>query len=519
MFRACRLVAFYLTKAEPFPPYLRSYQLVAAANRRFASRQYAHPCNMNALTSDTRTSLRPPAPSPRAAALGPIALLRALRDNPLEAWTRTHFEQPIVTGNLLLGEVAVVSDPASIRRVLLENVGNYRKDSLQRRMLSAVLRDGLLTAEAEQWRMQRRTLAPLFAKRCVMRFAPAMVRAAETLVDRWRRRGDGHTLDAAAEVTQLTLDVLERTIFSDGLGGDPEDVRAAMRVYFDTIGRIDPFDVLGLPDFVPRLGRRRVRPALRFFDAAVDAIIAARRSRLETDRSGMPRDILTLLLEAQDPETGRGLSEAEVRANVITFIAAGHETTANAITWSLFLLSHSPLWRQRVAAEAQREIGGSPDLLAERLVETRAVVEEAIRLYPPLVAISRQAIGPDELAGQRIRSGALVVIAPYVLHRHRLLWDRPDSFDPGRFLGAARDRIDRYAYLPFGAGPRGCIGSAFALQEATVVVAEIVRNFDFHVAPGHKVWPVHRVTLRPQDGLPMVVRTRAAARGAERPLS
>ena len=233
----------------------------------------------------------------------------------------------------------------------------------------------------------------------------------------------------------------------------------------------------------------------------------------------MPRDILTLLLEAQDPETGRGLSEREVRANIITFIAAGHETTANAITWSLFLLSQSPEWRERVAAEAEREMGGSAGSLPERLVETRAVVEEAIRLYPPLVAISRAAIAPDELAGQRIRRGAMVVIAPYVLHRHRLLWDRPDIFDPDRFLPGARDRIDRYAYLPFGAGPRGCIGSAFALQEATIVVASIVRNFDLQVPPGHIVWPVHRVTLRPQGGLPMMVRTRARTRTRRRALS
>jgi cytochrome P450 len=471
---------------------------------------------MSLLALDTRASLRPPAPMPRPKPLGPIALLKALRDNPLETWTRAHFEQPIVTGGLVIGEVAVVSDPAAIRRVLLENVGNYQKDSLQRRMLSAVLRDGLLTAEADQWRKQRRTLAPLFAKRCVMSFAPAMVRAADALVNRWHTRGEGSVLDVAAEVTQVTLDVLERTIFSDGLGGNREDVRTAMRTYFDTIGRIDPFDVLGLPDFVPRLGRWRVRPALRFFDAAVDAIIATRRTRLAEDPSAVPRDILTLLLEAQDPETGKGLSEAEVRANVITFIAAGHETTANAITWSLYLLSQSPEWRERVAAEADREIGSAADKLAERLVETRAVVEEAIRLYPPLVAISRQAIGPDELAGQRIRRGAMVVIAPYVLHRHRLLWDRPDIFDPSRFLGAAREGIDRYAYLPFGAGPRNCIGSAFALQEATIAVASIARNFDFQVAPAHRVWPVHRVTLRPQDGLPMTVRSRTLARGRQR---
>jgi len=464
---------------------------------------------MGSLALETRGGFRPPAPVPRAETLGLIALLKALRNNPLEAWTRAHFEKPVVTGGLAFGEVAVISEPGAIRRVLLDNVGNYRKDSLQRRMLSAVLNNGLLTAEAEQWRAQRRTLAPMFAKRCVMSFAPAMLRAAEALVERWRRRREGDLVDVATEVTGLTLDVLERTIFSDGLGGDREDVRSAMRTYFDTIGRIDPFDLLGLPDFVPRLSHRKVRPTLRFFDASVDSIIAARRRRLAEDPSSVPRDILTLLLEAQDPETGQGMSEAEVRANVITFIAAGHETTANAITWSTFLLSQSPEWSERVAAEAEREIGRPAEDLSGRLAQTRAVVEEAIRLYPPLVAISRAAIEPDELAGRPINRGSMVVIAPYVLHRHRLLWQQPDFFDPGRFLGSARGRIDRFAYIPFGAGPRGCIGSAFALQEATIVLASIIRDFRLELAPGHTVWPVHRVTLRPRGGLPMRVRSRA----------
>jgi Cytochrome P450 len=300
---------------------------------------------MSLLTIDTGASLRPPTPVPRAEALGPISLLRALWDNPLETWTQAHFEQPIVTGNLLVGEVAVISDPAAIRRVLVEDTSNYCKDSLQRRMLSAVLRDGLLTAEGEQWRIQRRTLAPLFAKRSVMSFAPAMQHAAEALVGRWGHHADGRVLDIAAEVTQVTLDVLERTIFSDGLGANPEDVRTAMRTYFDTIGRIDPFDVLGLPDFVPRLGRCRVKPALRFFDAAVGAIISTRRARLAADSSRVPRDILTLLMEAQDPQTGMGLTETEVWANVITFEfralrgpgshgLAGAQGNAAAARWS-----------------------------------------------------------------------------------------------------------------------------------------------------------------------------------------
>ena len=456
---------------------------------------------------DSTAKLHPPAPTPRLKSLGPLALLRVLARNPLEAWTKAHFEKPIVMGGLSIGRVALVSDPAAIRRVLMDNSQNYHKDWLQRRVLSAGLSNGLLTAEGQQWRMQRRALAPLFARRTVLSFSVAMIDAAAALVERLKLR-DGQIEDIAVEATRLTLDVLERTMFSDGLGRSPEEIRLAMKHYFEAIGRLDPFDVLGLPNWVPRLSRWKLRPMLRLFESAIDAIVSTRRRRIAEDPDSVPRDILTLLLEARDPETGEGLSEVEVRANILTFIAAGHETTANSITWSLFLLSQSPEWRRRVQAEADRELDGDVEGLAERLVETRAVIDEANRLYPPIAAISRAALAPDELAGEPIRRGTMVVIAPYVLHRHRALWADPDAFDPNRFLDGARERIDRFAYLPFGVGPRICIGATFALQEASIVVATVMRHFTLELAPGHAVWPVHRVTVRPSGGLPMIVRRR-----------
>jgi cytochrome P450 len=467
----------------------------------------------------TTKSFRPPAPAPLAQPLGAIALLRTLRDNPLEAWTHAFFEQPIVTMRLPFGAVATVSEPAAIRRVLLDNAANYRKDTLQRRIVSAGLAHGLLMAEQDQWRFQRRTLAPLFARKAVIGFAPIMLRAAEEMAARWEAADEDETVDVAAEATRLTLEVLRQTIFSDGLGRDTEDFQDAMRCYFDTIGQIDPFDLINLPDMIPRFTRWKVRPALRFFESAVDDIIARRRRRLAEEPERVQRDILTLLLEAQDTETGRGLSEAEVKSNIITFIAAGHETTANALAWSLYLLSQSPAWSDRVAAEARRELApGRPrEGAADRLIETRAVVEEAIRLYPPLAAISREAIAADELAGEAIAAGTTIVIAPYVLHRHRRLWDDPDVFDPTRFLPGARETIDRYGYLPFGAGPRICIGATFALQEATLVLATVMRRLELRLAPGFAVWPLQRVTLRPRGGLPMWITARASDRSPAQP--
>jgi cytochrome P450 len=444
---------------------------------------------------------RPPAPAPQGKTLHPLRLISVLKRNPLECWAKEHFERLIVTAALPLGRVAIINHPTAIRRVLLDNAANYRKDTLQRRVLSAGLGDGLLSAEGDQWRVQRRTVAPLFARRMVMQWGPPMLAAAVELVQRWREQGPT-TLDVAAEMTRLTLDVLERTIFSDGFGCKAEEARLAMVTYFNTVGRIDPLDLLGMPNWIPRLNSLRVRPTLRFFERSIEDLIAARRRE---QRGKHPNDILTLLLAARDPDTGERMSEAEVKSNILTFIMAGHETTANLLSWSLFLLSQSHYWRQRVRQEAEREISGSATDLADRLIDTRAVIEEAARLYPPIAAISRVAIDADELGGEAIAAGTIVVISPYVLHRHRLLWPNPDLFEPGRFLGKNRSLIDRYSYLPFGAGPRTCIGSTFALQEATIALATITRHFSMQLAPGHRVWPILRVTLKPAGGLPMIV--------------
>ena len=277
-----------------------------------------------------------------------------------------------------------MSDPAAIRRVLLENCDNYEKDWLQHRVLSAGLTGGLLTAEGDNWRTQRRALAPLFARKAVLGFSSAMAEAAGRLVSRLARQG-GRATDVSVEVTRVTLEVLERTIFSDGIGRDAEDIRLAMNRYFETVGRIDPFDMLGIPDFVPRPRRWKLRPALRLFESAVDTIISRRRERIRSDPDSVPRDILTFLLEAADPETGEPLSEHEVRANILTFIAAGHETTANCISWSLYLLSQSRDWLGRVHAEAVRAHAEplGPERFLERhrdLAALRERVEDALAL-------------------------------------------------------------------------------------------------------------------------------------------
>ena len=456
------------------------------------------------------TAFRPPRPTPHEQPIGVLQTILTLRRNPLEIWSKAHYEQPILMGRSILGERAVVSEPAAVRRIFLDNVANYRKDALQMRVLAPGLGKGLLTADGEDWRAQRRALAPLFSPRQILSFAPAMRRVAAAAAERLTPRREGRVLDVSAEMARVTLEALEQTLFSQGLGRDPGEFQRAVTSYFDTIGRLDPLDLIGAPQFLPRFGRLRGRATLEFFARAVDDIVGARKSLLASGAAA-PNDILTLLLRAQDPETGKGVSEDDVRANIVTFIAAGHETTANALTWTLYLLSQALEWRERVEAEIDAHFDPANAAgFAEALPATKAVIEEALRLYPPAATLSREAIGPDVLAGRRIRAGTVVTVSPFLLHRHRTLWKDPDAFDPERFLGANRDAIDRYAYIPFGAGPRVCIGMGFAMLEMTMVLGHLLRALRFELAPGHLVSPVARVTLRPAHGMKMILRRRQA---------
>src|SRR5271165_1989239 len=295
----------------------------------------------------------PPYPPRTERPRGALSIILALRRNPLEIWGKADFERPFSIGRSILGLRAAAHDPAAVRRVFLDNAANYRKDDLQLRILNPGLGDGLLTAEGESWRLQRRSLAPLFSPRQVAEFAPAMQRVAETTVERLGHRRDGAVTDVGELTSRMALEVLEQTLFSQGLGREPSEFQRAVTSYFDSFGRLDPLDLIGAPAFLPRLGRRRGRPALEFFNEAVDGIIDNRKRLLENGGQA-PRDLLTLLLAAEDPETGVGMPDADIRANIVTFIMAGHETTANGLTWALYLLSQAPDWRDRAEEEADR---------------------------------------------------------------------------------------------------------------------------------------------------------------------
>lgn len=460
------------------------------------------------LVQRSQTRPRPAAPTPRTRPLGPIGFLRTLRENPIETFHSDCYERDIVLVSTILGRIALINDPAAIRHVLLENKEAYVRDAFQARMLSYLVGRSLITAEGNDWRRQRRELAPLFAPHRVSGFEPAIVGAAGDTARRIASFGEGAVIDAAREMGRASIGVLDRTIFRGGIDADHGEVAANLDGLFDSIGRLDLADALGLPRWVPRLGALAARRPQRFFVDLCERTLASARSRASA--GGSEADLVATLLAAPVGSEGPGFSEDELRANLLLFLFAGFESTAKALTWSLYLLAIDPEWRERAEAETDREMpdGLFPAGGTARFPTIRAVIEEAMRLYPPVASIHRQAVREDRLCGVEIAPGTLVCVSTWLLHRHRTHWQDPDVFDPGRFMPGAREGIDRYTYLPFGLGPRTCIGASFAMSESVILLATLLRSLRFDMLPGETVEPLHRVTLRPRSCLPLRVSRR-----------
>lgn len=449
---------------------------------------------------------RPPAPVPRDGVLGPLALYRALRKNAITAWRAAAFEEPYIAGRNAVGGFVMLNDPDLIRHVLVDHASNYPKDKLQLEKLTPAVGRGLLTADGADWRLQRRTVAPLFQPSAVASYLAAMTVSVDEMLARWEAHArSGDVVDVAHEMTELTYDIISRTVFSHEIETPAEVMGAAITTYFDALGRIDLWDVLPLPRWLPRPALIRARPALKIFRDEVGRLFEKRRARIAAGAS-VPDDLVTRLIGARDPETGAPLSDTVIHDNLVTFIGAGHETTANALTWTLFLLSQFPDADARAAAEATHDAPGADDLAA--LTDTRMILEESMRLYPPVPLITREAAGRDKLGDAPVVKGTRIVIAPWVLHRHRKLWPDADLFIPERFSPARRGDIPRFAYLPFGAGPRICVGATFAMQEALLALTMIARRFRLSLAEGANVMPFARMTLRPMNGLPMRIAKR-----------
>lgn len=463
-----------------------------------------------------RDPKRPPAPippiEPPESKLGVGDYWRFFqnaRRNLITAFSDIVYREPIVRRRFAGVDTWIVSEPEAIKRILLDNAENYPKSLQQRRRLEPALGHSILLSEGDGWRWQRRTTAPAFQHKRIIAFAPAMVKATEDMLARWAHE-PAPERDIAREMMRLTYDVLSRTVFGNAAPSDVGKMGAAFELYFDTAAKLDLAAFLNLPTWVPTIGHMRAAPALRYMRREIGGAIRERRAELARGPERAGDDLLSMLLTATDPETGRPMDDDLVYDNAITFIGAGHETTANALSWIFFLLSEFPWAEMRVADEIQRVLQGRASTAEDlpNLVYTRQVLEEAMRLYPPAPFMGREAIAADEIGGVTAKPGTQLLVSPWILHRHSLLWDEPDLFDPERFAPGRRETIHRFAYLPFGAGPRICIGMAFAMQEALLLLTTILQHYRLKLRPGHLVEPQAAITLRPKGGLPMLVERR-----------
>ena len=441
--------------------------------------------------------LVPPSPPRAPDDMTAFGRLRAMRRSPISTWGQRAYEDDIVRGRFFSRSSFILNTPDAIRHVLVDNYENYTRTPAGIRVLRPMLGQGVLIAEGRAWKHQRRTLAPAFTPRAVTSLVPHMVAVTDETIAKLRTVGSA-PIDLREAMQRMTLEIAGRTMFSFGMDRHGPVLRDFVIEYGERLAHphfLDMLLPLGWPspqDF----SRARFRKRWTRF---VGMLMAERRAAGKNE--GAPaRDLFDLMDAARDPETGEAFTDEQLGDQVATMILAGHETTATALFWSLYLLALDPATQEQLAAEV-REATANGALDLERLKFTRAVVDETMRLYPPAFLIARAAAAPDTVAGIPIRKNDVVLIAPWLLHRHEKLWRDPNAFVPQRFMAPAPPP-DRFAYLPFGVGARVCVGAHFALVEATLALAKIIGAFRVTLLDKEPVMPVGVVTTQP-DRSPM----------------
>jgi len=449
-----------------------------------------------------RAPLVPPRPAPAPQDMSTFRRMLAIRESGLLSWGEKAYQEDVLHGRFLGRSTFTLNTPETIRHVLIDNYENYVRTPAGIRVLQPMLGEGLLLAEGKTWKHQRRTLAPAFTPRAVTTLVPHMRAViAETVEELARLQNT--PIDMRETMQRMTLEIAGRTMFSFGMTEHGPTLRNFVIEYGSRLARPHIWDMLlplGWPspqDIQRRFFRRRWTRFVRM-------LIAERRAVTREDQA--PRDLFDLMVAARDPETGEAFSDDNLIDQVATMILAGHETTATALFWALYLLAQAPAMQDELAREvtAARAAG---ELDADKLKFTRAVLDETMRLYPPAYLIARCAGGPDEIDGKPVSKGDVIFIAPWLLHRHEKHWENPNAFVPQRFLDGPPP--DRFAYLPFGVGPRICIGAHFALVEATLALADILGTFRVELIDTRPVMPVGVVTTQP-DHSPMFRVTRRA---------
>ncbi len=399
----------------------------------------------------------------------------------------------------------LLSDPPDIKHVLQDNARNYHKSPLYDRLKDGLGR-GLLTSEDSFWLRQRRLAQPAFHRQRLVAMADVMSECAQQALDRWEHAAArGAAIDLVAEMMSLTQAIVVRTMFSTDLGPAAETVNRTWPIVNQRIG--ETFWATKLETKLPLPANRRFWRALHELETVVYRIIAERR------RSGRDQpDLLSVFLAARDEDSGEGMTDRQLRDEVMTMLLAGHETTSLALSWTYYLLSRHPDAEQRLTDEVDRVVGRARPAFAhlEHLVFTRRVLEESMRLYPPAWGFSRLALADDEVGGYPIRKGSIVFLIPFVVHRRPRLWPEPERYDPDRFTPDREAARPKFAYFPFGGGPRVCIGNQFAMAEAQLIVAAIAQRFRIRLSPGLEIRPEPLITLRPAPGIRATLTARTA---------
>ena len=448
----------------------------------------------------------PPHVKPPSAPLGRLAFLTTFVRNPLEAIPRAVYEQDAHGAG---GRVWITA-PSLIRTVLLDEREKFQKVA-QVRLLSPLLGRGILTSEGAEWKWQRQASAPVFRQQDLLRFVPAFTRAAQRLVQRWRASGEAvQPIDR--DMTRATFEVISATLLPSADATVSPVVEQSMAAFQRWAGWSILYASTGMPSWLPRPGMVASARAVARLRGAVRAMLREKGSgtffeKKVPDPFSEKDDLMRRLMLARDPETGRSMDGPQLVDNLLTFYLAGHETTARALSWTLYLLARSPQWSTRLEEEVARVAGGAPVAAehVERLVEVQQVIKEAMRLYPPVPLMGRQAVVATGLGGHVLARGSTVMIPIYAIHRHAKRWRDPDAFDPARFAPENEAKLERYQYMPFGAGPRICIGMAFAMLEATAILATLLQHARFATLPGREPYPVARITLLPRGGMPLSV--------------
>ena len=449
-------------------------------------------------------SFVPPFPPRRTEPAGLLELVNLYRTNLISVFSTADYRRDMTTTRIGLLDVHTVNSPALVREALQVNHDKLQAKTPQmRHALRPLLGDGLFVSDGTTWETRRAAVAPIIHTSRVRDFAPIMLDVASEWRRSWDALGSGTEVDMMAEMAELTAEVISRTVFGQRLGRDlTAEVVRGFTDYQAHVDQIDMLSLLRAPDWVPRLQRRAARRALERVHGVIDRVIddvAAGR--------GDANAVISHLFEARDAE-GRRLTRDAIRNEAIVIFMAGHETTANTLAWAWYLLSQS--WRVRKKFHIEIDALGRPPAYGDvaRLTFTRAIVEETLRLYPPVPFLGRQALDDLTLGGTRVRKGSVVMVCPFMLHRRRSLYAQPDAFVPERFDERLFVRPEKYAFIPFAMGPRICPGLTFGLVESVIALSTLGQRFGAALKPGHVVEPLCRLTLRPGANLPMIVRRR-----------